>query len=115
MSDGLITLIVALVAAAPGVYAIFSGRQKARAEAASIVANAAAALVKPLEKRIDALETEVQQLRADNRLLRRQNHEMAQSLRALWVFATEYVENYGDAIPPDIANPVIDALEGADG
>ena len=108
MPDALITLIVALIAASPGIYAIFAKR-------GDVMTQAATRLVEPLSERIDALETEVQQLRTDNRLIKRQNREMAYALRALWVYANEYVENYGDTIPASIAGPVIDSLEGTDG
>lgn len=62
----MLPIIVATIAAIPGLYALIQNRKKAKAEAEKIereadklVAEAAASLVEPLTKRVNALEKKV--------------------------------------------------------
>ena len=91
MVDWVVVLIAAVLGALPGVYAIISGRHKVKAEAARIVSDTAVGLLKPLQARIDRLETmvvkleeKVQQLESDNDELSRQVREFRALIRSLW-------------------------------
>lgn len=66
MIEYLVPILLALIAAAPGVWAILSQRNKIKVDAATEINNAAIALIKPyreriaeLEKRVNALEVEL--------------------------------------------------------
>lgn len=49
-------LIVAIVAASPGIYAIWRGRQKEKADVAKIITEAAGQLVTEYKEKLDSLE-----------------------------------------------------------
>ena len=91
MPDWLVTVIVGLIAASPGVYAIVAGRRKVEAEASKILSDAAVGMLKPLQERIDRLEAlvlrleaKVVALEADNEELSRQVREFRDLIRSLW-------------------------------
>lgn len=84
MTDGWLVIFTALIAAAPGIYAIIAGRRKSGAEAADSISEAAVQLVEPLRcenaalrkqvegmrAELDSVRVEVDTLRADNAALR---------------------------------------------
>jgi regulator of replication initiation timing len=76
-------LIVALIAALPGLYALVSQSRKDNAEAVDAISQAAAQLVGPLKienkelrERLAALEAENEALKAENRRLEQQFGEL---------------------------------------
>jgi len=84
MGDSWIVILTALVAAAPGIYAVIVGRRKGNAEAADSISEAAVQLVEPLRcenmalrqqitgmrDELDTLRCEVDSLRTENATLR---------------------------------------------
>lgn len=70
--DILPPIIVAIVAASPGIYAIWRGRQKERADVAKIITEAAGDLVKEYKERLDSLERLVIQQQEEIRCLESQ-------------------------------------------
>ena len=91
MPDWAITVVVGLIAAGPGVYAIVVGRHKVKAEASKILSDTAVGLLRPLQERIDRLEVlilrleaKVAALEADNEELSRQVREFRDLIRSLW-------------------------------
>jgi chromosome segregation ATPase len=80
-------LIVALIAALPGLYALISQSRKDNAEAVDAISQAAAQLVGPLKvenkelrERLAALEAENQKLKAENERLEQQFCELRELL-----------------------------------
>lgn len=70
METSIATIIVASVAAIPGVLAYLAQRRKDQADAAEILTGAATALVIPLRAEIAELREELEYLRVENELLR---------------------------------------------
>jgi regulator of replication initiation timing len=80
-------LIVALIAALPGLYALISQSRKDNAEAVDAISHAAAQLVGPLKienkelrERLAALEAENEALKAENQRLEQQFGELRELL-----------------------------------
>lgn len=65
-----IVILTAVIAAAPGVYAILQGRRKIHAEAADSISDAAIQLVEPLRSANVALQQQVEKMRAELDTLR---------------------------------------------
>ena len=73
MIEYIVPILLALIASAPGVWAILSQRNKIKVDAATEINNAAIALIKPyreriaeLEKRVNALEIELEAQKSIN-------------------------------------------------
>ena len=75
MPEWIITVIIGVIAAAPGVYAVMAGRHKAQAESSQIVTDTAVRLLAPLEARIKVLEARVAKLETENEVLETQARE----------------------------------------
>ena len=80
MGDGWLVIVTALIAAAPGIYAIIAGRRKTGAEAADSISDAAVQLVEPLRcenqalrKQVDSMRAELDALRSEVDILRTEN------------------------------------------
>jgi outer membrane murein-binding lipoprotein Lpp len=85
----MIVLIGALISALSGVFAVYAGRHKARADASDILSGAAAKLVVPMQARIDKLEARVAKLESQNEALTQQVREFRDLIRALWAIASD--------------------------
>lgn len=103
-TTGWVVILTALIAAAPGIYALIAGRHKAGAEAADSISEAAVQLVEPLRCEnavlrnqvegmrseldslcieVDALRTENATLRGEVRQLREDNATLRTAIAAL--------------------------------
>ena len=71
--EGIVAIVVAAIAALPGIWAIVAGRKRENADTSKAIAEAAAVLVKPLEGRIVSLEKE---MRTQEERVRRQTIEI---------------------------------------
>lgn len=86
MSEWIVPIIVALVAAVPGIAALIQGRRKQNADAATVFEGLAArsgARWTELLDRVDALEIRVRELSAENGKIKDENIELKAENEAL--------------------------------
>lgn len=95
MIDSWVPVIIALIAALPGILAYTNGRRKQRAEATQTLTDTSLKLVGALNQRIDELERESMSYRQDIATLKIQlteaNHEIDR-LKALLQQATQRIQ-----------------------
>lgn len=65
MADWLVTVIVAVIASIPGIYAIYRQRNKTDAEAVHVIGTAYRGLFDELEARIVALQRDIELIKAE--------------------------------------------------
>lgn len=65
MADWLVTVIVAVIASIPGIYAIYRQRNKTDAEAVYVIGTAYRGLFDELEARIVALQRDIELIKAE--------------------------------------------------
>jgi predicted RNase H-like nuclease (RuvC/YqgF family) len=89
--EWVVTVIIGVLAAAPGIYAVMVGRHKANADASQVVTDTAVRLLAPLEARIKVLEARVAKLEEENEALETQAREFKATIQefrelvtALW-------------------------------
>lgn len=75
-------IIVAIIAATPGIYAIWRGRQKERADAAKVITEAASELVREYKEQLDSLERLVAKQQEEIRCLESQVDKQSQTIAA---------------------------------
>jgi hypothetical protein len=71
MTDLIAPIVVALIAAIPGIMAYINTRKKGNAEATDIITDTAMALIIPLKGEIAELRQQLDDLRIENELLRK--------------------------------------------
>jgi uncharacterized protein HemX len=81
--DILPQIILAIVAASPGIYAIWRGRHKEKADVAKIITEAAGTLVEEYKEKLESLERLVAQQQEEIRCLESTAKEQASRIDAL--------------------------------
>ena len=70
MNEYIVPIIVALVAAAPGVWALIQSRRKTKAEAADIITDSALELLEQNKKDMAEIRLELKEVKAENKVLK---------------------------------------------
>jgi len=106
MTEVLLPLLLALIAATPGIISLWKGRKKEEADAAAVFTGAARELVEEYRAKIDEIEKTVEEQEAkircqdakidqQNVMIRRQQREMddqAKRIYALEVERSEFIQ-----------------------
>lgn len=71
MTDIIVPVVIAIIAAVPGVMAYIATRKKGDAEATDIITDTAMTLIIPLKGEISELRQQLDDLRIENELLRK--------------------------------------------